>query len=84
MRQVNLYEAKTSLSALVEEAAAGVDIVIAKNGRPRARLVAIDPPAKPKRVFGVYDHLGLKVPDDFDDPMPDLEALVYDEPEPSL
>jgi prevent-host-death family protein len=42
MKQVNLYEAKTSLSSLVDEAAAGGEIVIAKNGKPMARLVAID------------------------------------------
>ena len=36
---LNLYEAKTRLSALVDEAAAGKEIIIAKNGRPRAKLV---------------------------------------------
>jgi len=46
--QVNLYEAKTQLSSLVERAAAGEEIVIAKNGKPMARLVAL-PPAKAKR-----------------------------------
>ncbi|WP_336922369.1 type II toxin-antitoxin system Phd/YefM family antitoxin [Aquipuribacter sp. SD81] len=49
--QVNLYEAKTRLSDLVERAAAGEDIVIAKNGRPRARLVAVPDRTAP-RVFG--------------------------------
>lgn len=43
MKALNLYEAKSQLSALVEEAAAGAQIVIAKNGRPRAMLVAIRP-----------------------------------------
>jgi prevent-host-death family protein len=37
---VNLYEAKTGLSALVEQAAEGEEIVIAKNGKPKAKLVA--------------------------------------------
>jgi prevent-host-death family protein len=46
-KQVNLYEAKTQLSRLVEEAAKGEEIVIAKNGKPIARLVAL---AKPKRL----------------------------------
>ena len=45
-KQVNLYEAKTHLSRLVDEAAQGNEIVIAKNDKPVARLVA---PAKPKR-----------------------------------
>jgi prevent-host-death family protein len=38
---ISLYEAKTKLSSLVERAAAGEEIVIAKNGVPRARLVSI-------------------------------------------
>jgi prevent-host-death family protein len=41
MPTVNLYEAKTRLSSLVERAAAGEEIVIAKNGVARARLVGI-------------------------------------------
>lgn len=40
-RQVNLYEAKTTLSSLVEEAAAGAEIVICKNGKPKARLMPV-------------------------------------------
>lgn len=40
-RILNLYEAKTQLSSLVEQAAAGAEIIIAKAGRPRAKLVAI-------------------------------------------
>ena len=48
---VSLYEAKTQLSRLVEQAAAGQEIIIAKSGRPRARLVALaDTP--PTRVSG--------------------------------
>ncbi len=45
--QVNLYEAKTHLSSLVERAAAGEEIVIAKNGKPMARLVALGPSSRP-------------------------------------
>lgn len=41
MATVNLYEAKTRLSALVERAAAGEEIIIAKNGVARARLVPV-------------------------------------------
>jgi prevent-host-death family protein len=41
VRFVSLYDAKTQLSALVDRAAAGEEIVIAKNGVPRARLVPI-------------------------------------------
>ncbi len=42
MKQVSLYEAKTHLSKLVDEAAAGEEIVIAKNGKPMARLRPLD------------------------------------------
>ena len=48
MQFVNLYEAKTRLSALVEQAAAGEEIIIAKNGVARARLVPIAARATPR------------------------------------
>lgn len=50
--QVNLYEAKTQLSSLVERAAKGEEIVIAKAGRPMARLVAITEAPAPLRKAG--------------------------------
>ena len=83
MKQVNLYAAKTDLSALVEEAAAGEEIVIAKNGKPRAKLVALDVEPVPrvrKPEFGFWNHYGWKLPDDFDDPDPEIEAMFYDGP----
>jgi prevent-host-death family protein len=60
VRQVNLYEAKTNLSRLVEDAAKGEEIVIAKNGRPMAKLVVVGPTNedKPKkRALGQWAHL---------------------------
>jgi prevent-host-death family protein len=80
MRQVNLYEAKTGLSALVDEAAAGEEIVIAKNGKPKAKLVSVDAvrkEARGQRKFGIWDHYGWKAPVDFDAPDPEIEALFY-------
>jgi prevent-host-death family protein len=50
--QVNLYEAKTKLSSLVERAANGEEIVIAKAGKPMARLVAPAPAPRRKRKWG--------------------------------
>ncbi len=50
MVQVNLYEAKTQLSRLVERAARGETIVIAKNGTPMAALTALNAAPAPKRV----------------------------------
>ena len=51
MRTVNLHAAKTHLSRLVDEAANGEDIVIAKAGRPLVRLVALDTERR-RRSFG--------------------------------
>ena len=67
MKALNLYEAKSRLSALVEEAAAGAEIVIAKNGRPRAKLVAIRPvrQRQPGSAKG-----RIRVAADFDAPLP--------------
>jgi prevent-host-death family protein len=50
--QVNLYEAKTHLSSLVERAAKGEEIVIAKAGKPMARLAQIAPQAQRKHLWG--------------------------------
>lgn len=53
-RQVNLYEAKTRLSQLVEDAAKGEEIVIAKNGKPMARLVKTEAEKTGKRKMGQW------------------------------
>jgi prevent-host-death family protein len=55
MKQVSLYEAKTHLSKLVEEAAAGEEIVIAKNGKPLARLIGLAPAKVAPRRLGLWD-----------------------------
>jgi prevent-host-death family protein len=65
---INIHEAKTHLSRIVEEVAAGAEVIIAKAGRPVARLVPLEPAVKKK-------HLGLlrgafTVPEDFDAPLP--------------
>ena len=78
MKQVNLYEAKTDLSALVEAAAAGEEIVIAKNGKPKAKLVAINAQEEPRKMqVGIWDHYGWSPPDNFDDPDAEIEELFY-------
>ena len=66
--QVNLYEAKTHLSQLVERAAAGEEIIIAKSGQPKARLVPLEKP-RPLRTPGAWKGK-IWVADDFDDPLP--------------
>ncbi|NJL29753.1 MAG: type II toxin-antitoxin system Phd/YefM family antitoxin [Thermoanaerobaculia bacterium] len=69
MTQVNIHEAKTHLSRLLGLVATGEEVVIAKAGKPVARLVAVTEP-KPRRVLGQDAGL-FEVPDDFDAPLPD-------------
>ena len=70
MDTVNLYEAKTNLSRLVDRAAAGEEIIIAKAGRPLARLVPIEKKeALGPRPLGLLEGQ-VVIGDDFDDPLP--------------
>ena len=64
---LNLYEAKTQLSALVEEASAGAEIIIAKAGVPRARLVPIRPATR-RRPGGSKGR--IRIAADFNAPLP--------------
>jgi prevent-host-death family protein len=68
MDTINIHQAKTHLSRLVEEAADGAEIVIAKNGVPRAKLVPLAK-ARPLK-FGVLKGK-IRYPDDFDAPLPE-------------
>jgi prevent-host-death family protein len=68
-RVLNLYEAKSQLSALVEEAAAGNEIIIAKAGVPRARLVPLRPRVPRRRPGGSEGRIWMAP--DFDAPLPD-------------
>lgn len=73
MRKVNIHQAKTHLSRLVERAAAGEEILIAKNGRPMAKLTPINAePRKPGRLKG-----RIRVRSDFDAPLPPLVAKAF-------
>lgn len=68
MRQVNIHEAKTHLSRLADEAGAGETIILAKAGKPVAKLVPLDEPQlkkKEPRKLGFLDGK-FNVPDDFD------------------
>ena len=70
----NLYDAKTRLSELVDRAASGELIVIAKNGRPLARLGPM-PAEKPNRAPGGWEGM-VWIADDFDEPLaPDVQRL---------
>lgn len=74
-RMVNLYEAKTQLSSLVEAAAAGDEIIIAKKGRPRARLVAARTPAR-RRPGGSKGKIWIAP--DFDAPLPEDVVAAFE------
>lgn len=76
MRTINIHEAKTQFSRLVDAVVNGEEIVVAKAGKPAARLVPIGQ-AKVKRRFG-----GLKgkvrIADDFDAPLPDEVISAFE------
>ncbi|HET7611229.1 MAG TPA: type II toxin-antitoxin system prevent-host-death family antitoxin [Rhodanobacteraceae bacterium] len=61
---INIHEAKTQLSRLVDEAVKGKPFVIAKAGKPLVKVVALDAPAAPKRIGFLEGE--ISVPDDFD------------------
>ena len=79
MRTVNIHEAKTHLSRLVEDAAQGDSFVIAKAGKPLVKVSALDAPQK-----GQVKRLGfmtgeIDVPDDFDRMgSPEIDRLFGD------
>jgi prevent-host-death family protein len=65
---VNIYDAKTNLSKLVERAAAGEEIIIAKAGKPKSKLV---PYRTGKKRRGGQNRMGITyIADDFDAPLP--------------
>jgi prevent-host-death family protein len=69
MAIVNVHEAKTHLSRILDRVAAGEDVIIAKAGKPIARLVAIEGARKP-RTPGAYRGR-IRIADNFDAPLPD-------------
>jgi len=64
MKTVNIHEAKTHLSRLVDRAAHGDTFVIAKAGHPLVKVSALDSPAVPRRLGFLKGE--IEVPDDFD------------------
>jgi prevent-host-death family protein len=75
MESVNIHEAKTNLSRLLERVEAGEEIIIARNGRPVARLTAV---ATPKRAPGSLKGQ-ITMRSDFNDPLPnEIEDSFYE------
>jgi prevent-host-death family protein len=81
MRSVNIHEAKTHLSRLVERAANGEPFIIAKAGKPMVKVVPLNEPADGQTSrIGMLDGL-IEVPDDFDTMMADeIEEMFYGKP----
>jgi prevent-host-death family protein len=75
--QVNIYEAKTRLSELVDQVHAGATVIIAKSGTPMAKLVPLDTPSKPRIVYGLMKG-EFEIPPDFDAPMSDEELALWE------
>ena len=75
MVTVNVHEAKTNLSRLLAQVEAGEDVVIARNGKPVARLVGVQKRGRPQP-----DVLKGKVviPDSFFDPLPEEELALWE------
>jgi len=73
--EINVHEAKTHFSKLLHRVAAGEEIVIAKAGKPVAKLVPIT--SRTRRRFGV-DRGVFVVPDDFDKPLPKKVLAAFE------
>ncbi len=76
MKKINIYEAKTRLSQLVDEAASGKDIVIARAGRPVARLTRLRETRR-KRRLGILDGR-FRIPEDFNRPLPGAVLRLFE------
>ena len=75
--QVNVHEAKTQLSRLLERAHHGEEIIIAKNGRPYARLVAIEP-TQPRQLGFLRG--AFEVGPEFFEPLSEEELALWEGP----
>jgi prevent-host-death family protein len=69
MKTYNVHAAKTHLSRLIEEAAAGEEVVIARAGKPVARLLPFAPRQEPRRPDLLKGQIWIA--EDFDDPLPE-------------
>jgi len=75
MQTVNIHEAKSQLSRLIEAALSGEEVVIAKAGTPVVRLVSVE--QKPKLRLGLMKGK-IKIADDFDAPLADEVLATFE------
>jgi len=73
--QVNVHQAKSQLSKLIERALAGEEVIIARNNKPTVRLVVI-PEARRTRRLGELQDLVKYMAEDFDAPLEDFEGYM--------
>jgi len=78
MQHVNIHEAKTNLSKLVEKAAKGESFVIAKSGKPMVTVSAYTSPPDPVKRIGFLKN-SLEVPQDFDSMGQEEIKAMFDE-----
>jgi prevent-host-death family protein len=76
METVNIHQAKTQLSKLVERAAAGEEIVIAKAGKPVARIVPLAPASSPRKPGLLKGK--IRIGKNFDDPLADSVLAAFE------
>ncbi|MEO1766431.1 type II toxin-antitoxin system Phd/YefM family antitoxin [Thiobacter aerophilum] len=76
MQVVNVHEAKTHLSRLLEQVAGGEEIIIAKAGKAMARLVPLEAAPKKRRLGRLKGR--LNVPDDFDMPLAEDHLALFE------
>jgi len=67
--QVNIYEAKSNLSKLINQVIAGEEVIVAKSGNPVAKIVPFEKPAQNRKPGSAKGKLIIS--DDFDAPLPD-------------
>lgn len=75
-RIINIHEAKTHLSKIVDEVAAGREVIIAKAGKPMARLAPLESTPRPKKLGLLKGR--FKVPDDFNKPLSESELVEFE------
>lgn len=76
MQIINIHQAKTNLSKLIEKTLNGEEVVIAKAGKPVAKLIAYKEKLKPRKP-GLWKGK-IWVSDDFDDEDPEINKLFYE------
>lgn len=72
-RMVNVHDAKTNFSKLIDEVHAGGEVIVAKAGKPFIRMVPLEAARQPRQPGGITGRL----PDSFFDPLPEGELRLW-------